>query len=330
MKMILVPLDGSILSEQVLPYASTLARLLEARICLLRVVAESEDNGLLADTIVATYGVGAPLAAQQARQAHSLELLNQNAERYLESHAALLNAAGLDVVVDVRYGRAADVIVEAALNQHVALIALASHGYSGLKRWALGSVADNLVHATSIPVLIVRGTAPTRAPVISRIMVPLDGSTLAEQALPLATELARSAHAELLLLRAVVPAIADYPSFPAHDKRIPQLGDALAALRHQAASTLDALAVELRTHEVDIRTRVVNGHAAEVLVDEAAHCDVDLIVMATHDYGGLRRWALGSVADTLVHTSATPLILVRAQAHDMVSQPHAAGRRGFD
>jgi nucleotide-binding universal stress UspA family protein len=79
------------------------------------------------------------------------------AERYLESHAALLRADGLDVAVDVRYGRAADVIVEAALNQHVVLIALASHGYSGLKGWALGSVADTMLHATTTPLILVHG-----------------------------------------------------------------------------------------------------------------------------------------------------------------------------
>lgn len=313
MKTILVPLDGSILAEQVLPYVGTLARILEARICLLRVVAESEEHELLAEAIAATYGVGAPLATQPAVQTHSHELLQQNAERYLESQAALLYAAGLDVVVDVRCGRAADVIAETALNQHVVLIALASHGYSGLKRWALGSVADTVVHATSIPALIVRGAAPTRVPAISRIMVPIDGSTLSRQALPLAAELARSAHAELILLHAATPAIADYPSFPASDERLPQPGNAPAALRRQATSMLDALAAELRSHQVDVRTRVVNGHAAKVLVDEAAQCGVDLIVMATRGYGGLRRWALGSVADTVVHTTATPLILVRAR-----------------
>jgi nucleotide-binding universal stress UspA family protein len=220
MKTILVPLDGSILAEQVLPYVVTLARLLEARICLLRVIPDEED-GLLSETVVAAYGVGTPLATQQARQAQSLELLQQNAERYLESHAALLHGAGLDVAIDVRYGRAADVIVETALNQHVALIALATHDYRGLKRWVLGSVADNVVHATSIPVLIVRGTARARAPAINRIMVPIDGSALARQALPLATELARSARAELLLLRAVAPAIEGYPSFRPRDERVP-------------------------------------------------------------------------------------------------------------
>jgi hypothetical protein len=69
-------------------------------------------------------------------------------------------------------------------------------------------------------------------------MVPLDGSALAEQALPLATELASSAHAELLLLRAVAPAIADYPSFRPRDERLPQLGAVLMALRHAVAPAL--------------------------------------------------------------------------------------------
>ena len=63
----------------------------------------------------------------------------------------------------------------------------------------------------------------------------------------------------------------------------------------------------------DVRTRVVNGHAAEVFVDEAAHCEVDLIVMATHGYSGLRRWALGSVADKVLHTTTTPLVLVHGR-----------------
>jgi nucleotide-binding universal stress UspA family protein len=214
----------------------------------------------------------------------------------------------------VRCGPAADVIVEAGLSQHVALIALATHGYSGLKRWALGSVTDKVIHATSIPLFIVRGTSPARAPVIKRIMVPLDGSTLARQALPLATELARSARAELLLLHAVAPAIAAYPSFPPRDELMAQLGTALAAQRRQAASELASLADELRTHDVSVRTRVVNGHAAEAIVDEAVQCGVDLVVMATHGHGGIKRLALGSVADEVVHATTTPLIVVRAQS----------------
>jgi len=313
MKTILVPLDSSILAEQVLPSVRVLASLLDARICLLRVVAEPEEDGGLPETIAATYSVGEPLAMAHQRWQHSLERLRQNAERYLEAHAALLRGDGLDVAVDVRCGPAADIIVEAALNHHVALIALASHGYSGLKRWALGSVADKVVHATSIPVFIVRRAAPVRAPAIKRIMVPLDGSALARQALPLAADLARSARAELLLLQAVAPVIEDYAGFSPREGLMMQYGEVLAALRHQAASDLDALADELRRHDVTVTTHMVNGHAAEVIVDEAAQRGVDLIVMATHGYTGLRRWTLGSVADKVLRATTTPLILVRAQ-----------------
>ena len=313
MKTILVPLDGSILAEQVLPSVRVLAPLLDARVCLLRVVAEPDEDGLLPETIAATYSVGEPLAMAHQRWRHSLERLRQNAERYLESHAALLHGDGLDVAFDVRCGPAADAIVEAALNHHVALIALASHGYSGVRRWALGSVADRVVRATSIPTLIVRRAAPAQERAIKRIMVPLDGSALAQQALPLATELTRSTHAELLLVRAVVPTIDDCASFSPRHGQLMEYGEVLAALRHQAASDLDTLADQLRSHEVTITTHVVNGHAAEVLVDAAAQRGVDLIVMATHGYGGLRRWALGSVADKVLHAATTPLILVRAQ-----------------
>jgi nucleotide-binding universal stress UspA family protein len=316
MKIILVPLDGSAIAERILPYVRTLAPALGARVCLLRVVSDPEGEGLLADSIAATYGVGDPLATQHERWRHSLDLLRQNAERYLESHAAILQAAGLDVAVDVRCGPAADVIVEAAEGQHVAMIAMATHGYSGLKRWALGSITDKVVHATSTPVLIARGEAPARVPVFKRILVPLDGSALARQALPLATELARSAHAKLLLLQAVAPTIEGYPGFPPRGQPIPQLAEVLEALRDQAMGELGALADELRVPEMPVRTRVVNGHAAEVLVDEAKQREVDLIVMATHGYSGLRRWALGSVADKVLHATTTPLILVRAQSQN--------------
>jgi nucleotide-binding universal stress UspA family protein len=101
-----------------------LGSILPARIHLLRVVADPEPDHMLAESIAAAYGVGAPLATQQAHRARSLELLRQNAQRYLEPHAMSLHDAGLQVTVDVRCGPPADVIVEAALEQRVALIAL--------------------------------------------------------------------------------------------------------------------------------------------------------------------------------------------------------------
>ena len=85
------------------------------------------------------------------------------------------------------------------------LIVMATHGYSGLKRWALGSVADKVVQATQTPVLLIRSAVPQPSPSPRRIMAPLDGSTLALQAIPLAIELAVAAHADLISVSSHCP-----------------------------------------------------------------------------------------------------------------------------
>jgi nucleotide-binding universal stress UspA family protein len=310
---LLVPLDGSALAEQSLPYARILATTLQAKVCLLRVVTEAPHDDVLAESMSAIYAMHDPLVLPKERQQHTYDMLRQNAERYLGSHADPLQAAGLDVTLDVRFGPAADEIVESALGQHVTMIVMATHGYGGFKRWALGSVTDKVIHATSTPTFIVRAEEPARARTLKRILVPLDGSALARQALPLATEVAESAGAELLLMQAIAAPIEAYPGFSPRGRPVPQLAEALAAQRDHALSDLGAQADKLRAYGVSVSAEVIPGYAADVLVDEAARREVDLIVMATHGYSGLKRWALGSVADKVLHATTTPLLLVRAQ-----------------
>jgi nucleotide-binding universal stress UspA family protein len=85
-------------------------------------------------------------------------------------------------------------------------------------------------------------------------------------------------------------------------------------LRGRATQQLDEQATMLRDRSLPTMIHVVNGHAAEAIVDEAARQSVDLLVMATHGYSGLKRWALGSVTDKVLHAGTTPLLLVRANA----------------
>lgn len=311
MKTILVPLDGSALAEQVLPYVGLLAPLLDAEVRLLRVIADLEQSAALPETIAATYGIEQPLATRLHHQQRGFSVLREQAEEYLVSQARLLQAAGVEVSIDVGGGQPASRIVETAEAIGASLIVMATHGYSGLRRWALGSVSDKVAHAATMPVLLVRHAVAR--PALRRIMVPLDGSPLAAQALPLATELARSAQAKLLLLRAVAPsvdAILDATAPGYGDRRY---GDILAALHKYAQQELDDLATQLVQQEITAEAAVFNGPAAEVIVDEASRQQVDLVVMATHGYGGLRRWALGSVTDKVIQSSSTPLLLVRAQ-----------------
>jgi len=308
MKTILVPLDGSALAEQVLPSVRMLAPILGAEVHLLHVVSEADRYHLLVDA-----EPGDLFATQRERTLNSWETLRQQAESYLAPLAAQLRAAGVNTGFEIRLGSPAEVIVEVAEREQVVLIAMVTHGYSGLKRWALGSVADKVLHATDTPVFLVRGEEqpPTGERVLKRIMVPLDGSALARQALPYATELATQTRAELIVLTALTPSISEIPS------TAPFLwdDDALAAARDRVMQELGSVADELRRQEIPVTPLAVIDFPAEAIIDEAARQHAGLIVMATHGYGGLKRWALGSVADKVLHATTTPLVLVRAQAN---------------
>jgi nucleotide-binding universal stress UspA family protein len=139
------------------------------------------------------------------------------------------------------------------------------------------------------------------------ILVPLDGSDFAQQALPVAVELATRARAELILLQAIAPTLEAYP-------HIPLPSGVQDALRGRAQQELDTLTDTLRHEAMPTMPVVTIGHVAEAIVDEAARRQADLIVMATHGHSGMKRWAIGSVADKVLHATAAPLILVHARA----------------
>jgi nucleotide-binding universal stress UspA family protein len=307
MQTILVPLDGSAPAEQVLPSVRMLAPILGAKVKLLQVVLEMDQYYLAMD-----FELSGSFASQRGQRLNTWEVLRQSAEDYLGRHAAQLRAAGVQTTFEVLIGAPAETIVEVAEREQATLIAMATHGYSGIKRWALGSVTDKVVHAANAPVFVVRvmEQPPTGERSLKRILVPLDGSALARQALPRAAELAASTHAELILLAVHVPPLGEVleevSSYPRSD-------ELLAALRDRLLGELGSLADELREQQVLVTPVAAEGFPAEAIIDEAARRQVDLIVMATHGYSGLKRWALGSVADKMLHASPTPLLLVRAQ-----------------
>jgi nucleotide-binding universal stress UspA family protein len=303
METILVPLDGSALAEQVLPQVRLLASLLEARVHLLRGITMGESTLLSAK---ARSPAPAPAVCAQCAQT----ALCGHTDCYIAAQASALRAAGVDADADMRVGAPAAVISTAAAQSQDTLVAMVTHGHRGLRRWVRGSVADEIVHNTTAPLLLVRGSAreSQAAPRLKRILVPLDGSALARQALPLAIELVARARAELILLWVVAPSIDAYLRiFPAE-------ADARGALRDQVAEALATYADQRLTPPEQITSAVGVGPPAQAIAEEASRRHVDLIVMATHGYIGLRRWRLGSVADQVLHATTTPLLLVRSQA----------------
>lgn len=311
MKTILVPLDGSALAEQILPYVRLMAPVLGAQVRLFHAIPDWELGDVFEN--IAMYGGRGMTMVPQESDRRSMDSLRTQAKDYLTTQAARLREAGLDVETEVRFGPPAELIVEAAANTSAALVALVTHGYSGLRRWTLGSVTDKVAHATTMPLFVVRSREQPLAevPPIKRIIVPLDGSELARQALPLVAELAIRMQAALFPLTVVVPPIGEAPerigAYETND-------EAMAPLRAGLIEEIGGVDAALKAHQVPVTPLVAHGFAAETIVEEAARRQADLVVMATHGRSGLKRWALGSVADKVLHAATAPLILVRASA----------------
>ena len=174
---ILVPLDGSPRAERAIPIAARLARASGGSVVLVRVVNEAAEYWSLVI-------VSSSMLAETSVDGDFAE-----AERYLAELTVSPDLKALSTETVVLSGRAAPSILSAASSSHAGVIVMCSHGYTGMKRWALGSVAEKVAHAALIPVLLLRegGSMPIGAHVDDtrplRILVPLDGSVLAKTAL---------------------------------------------------------------------------------------------------------------------------------------------------
>lgn len=299
---ILVPLDGSELSEVVVPYAEAVAAVTPMRLRLLAVV-KPEPRAL---------------TSRSERLAEQLELRQQTKlEEQLHQVAVSLRERGVLVETQVVRGDPVDAILAAAAQPEVAAVALATHGRGGLDRSFMGSVTDKVMRLSPRSTLLVRPPymPPPHHPVtLERLLVPLDGSDRAEAALPLANRLA-TADTRLFLVR-VEPwrteGAAPYGTVP----EFVQLEEDVA----EAAEQYLALLTRGLATRGSIACRVLRGRPGPSLVDFALHEHVDLVVMTTHGAGGLRRLVLGSTADFVVRSGVPTLLLPPA------ATPHASAR----
>jgi nucleotide-binding universal stress UspA family protein len=302
---ILVPLDGSPLAEQAIPIASRIAQAAGSKLRL-ALVHESPP---------------APIDLAAARMFTSIEVATRKAERaYLRGIQARLREGGTRLSSPVTLkGPVGPALAQYVRELGIDLVVMATHGRGGLRRAWLGSVADYLVRNLEVPVLLVRpgesGATPARPPGVGQILVPLDGSPLAEEALAPAAELARLWDTELMLLQVVRPVLlSGDPALP-----LPSIYDEelTAAWRAQAQEYLEDVAA--RMHGQGIRAAgeaVVGWNAVDSILDAARPERVALVALATHGRGGLRRLALGSVADKVVRGADVPVLVYRPAGHD--------------
>jgi nucleotide-binding universal stress UspA family protein len=331
---ILVPLDGSLLSHQALPYARRIARCGGGELLLLHVTPAPVGVASTPEAVAAEMGehVRAPgrpfepspadrmfIADSPRRGDVRIEREVEFAAQELDRFEAELKSEGFVAHSIVHPGAAAESILDVARAENADLIVMSTHGRGGFGRFLLGSVADKVVRHTDVPVMLVRARdVHAEAPDFKRILVPLDGSQVAAAVLPAVRDLARCASSEIVLLR-VTPGepAAPLPLAPLPEPTA-ELADARAAQPSQAAEKERAATAYVQSMQqsadhwgVPVRTLVQVGDPASVILDTAQDLYVDLIAMSTHGLGGLRRFFLGSVAERVVRHAEAPVLLFR-------------------
>lgn len=285
-KRILVPLDGSRLSEAIVPLAEALARDYEAELLLVR-------------------------ALRTLNSADAEVKAQEEAEAYLRGMAAPIGARGLPVTWKVWYDEPGRAIADAARFNAVDLITMTTHGRGGLSRLMLGSVAESLVRMAPVPVLLVRGELAWQpGGGLGKIVVPLDGSELSEAILPIVERLAGPFDLTIQLVRAIEP----LPAYAAAEISSARTEEVIALEVADTEGYLRKVAAPLEAKGLRVTRWVGRGLAVDVILRRTEETGSGLIAMSTHGRTGVGRFLIGSVAERVLRSAAVPVLLWKASA----------------
>lgn len=321
---ILVPLDGSPLAEGALPVAARVARAFGGTLILLHVVDVSHAY--------VSYGALQPLIVPDAVK-KSLKL----GESYLDGLLSHSYLAGVDLEKQVLLGHAAVIILSMLDEQDFDLVVMSSHGYTGVKRWLLGSTAEKVIQHTPTPLLLLREGIPLKTHLrpdgtsFVRALVPLDISARSQDAIAPAVALVASLSApgqgELHFTQILtLPMDIDEAE---KDALFQEVGQNLQAI---SESTCKGLVADLApdAHLTVTWSISLDSDIAAGIISIAEHGDLgvegsevgdsDLIAMTTHGHTGLKKWTMGTIAERVLHATKLPLLLTRPT--DMVRKEH--------
>ena len=301
LRSLLVPLDGTRFSEYALPLAEGVARATGASLHLAHVHVPHPPVALLANTQFHFEGLDLDDYESQDRRAerHYMNLL---AERVVRETSAAVDTALLEGEVPATLQRYCGEIGADA-------VVVATHSRTGARRAWMGSITEALIRAGKVPVLAVHAeeTGEVGPPLeIENILVPLDGSELAESILPAATDLALACDARITLLHILTH------RHPTPGGMVPALPEQWPEALERGEEYLEGVADRIRSRGLRADT-VVMAHPtpAEAIGEVADESRADLVAMATHGYSGLRRVLFGSVAEEVLRHGSVPMLIQR-------------------
>lgn len=279
---IIISLDGSEISEIVIPYTVEIAKRFNSQIDIIG-IGEGQEN--------------------------PLDRLFHN---YLEEFAAKFKTNGINAGAIHLHGNPSSQILDYAHEKNADLIIMATRGRTNISKWTMGSVAEKVLRATDKPLLLVSQEAPRipkgEVPVFKRILVPLDGSDMGEAALPFAVSLCCKTNARLYILYIM---LATHRITGGIDYAVRLQQQLMETLRKQARDYLNKVAADLDRENLDIKYDLVSGYPSMTILDYAKSNAIDMISLSSHGKGGMDSFTMGSTTDKVVHNSEKPVLLVK-------------------
>jgi nucleotide-binding universal stress UspA family protein len=282
-KRILVPLDGSKVAEVALPYARFIAEMYGSELTLLTICAPKCDDRF-----------------------------KRLCRAYLDLQAGELEPQGIKTSSTVIHGNIAENITNFSIKKKIDLIIVASHGYSGFKRFTMGSVTQKVIFNTFLPVIIIKPAATKITTIrFTKILLPLDGSLFSEASISHVEELAGVSGAEVILLTISEPPEIPSDRSPAIKPTWEEYRDALIQeVEDQGTTYLESVRAKLKEKGIKTSIRFVMGNAAESIIQIAEEEEVDLIAMTTHGHTGVNRWVYGNMTGRIVDESPRPVLII--------------------
>jgi len=292
---ILVPLDGSELSECVLPHVMAIAPVTHARVTFIHVLERPQyRNG------------SAPIDPL------GWHMQKQEAQAFLDRNVERLQKLDLQVEQVIVEGNPADAIIDFAWHNGVDLIILSTHGRTGLSGWNVSSVVQKILLRAYKSILLVRAYAAAWDAIqYQRLLIAMDGSSRSEYVLPFAISLAQFHHANLIL-GTVIQKPQTMQRFPQSEEDAELINQLTEKNHREAANYLNQLSTQLSLKDLSAEVNIIAADSTiGAVYDMVEETHADLVMIAAHGQSGDRRWPYGSIASSLIAYGSTPIMIMQ-------------------
>lgn len=293
---ILVPLDGSTLAECVLPHVMAIAPVTNAHVTLIHVL-EHPDNR----------------SGNQPIDPMGWHVQKQELQSYLDKITERLQEAGVDTSCALVEGKSAENIIDYTRLNNVDLIALSSHGRTGLSSWNVSSVVQKVLLRSYRSILLARAyTSPSTEEIhYKRLFIGSDGSARAEFMLPVVIGLAQH-HQSEVVIGTVVQKPQLIQRMPLSEQDVELINQLSEKNQVVAEHYHEQLVTQFSLKGIQAQgSVVVADHAIGALHDMVENQNADLVVLVAHGESGERRWPYGSIATSFIAHGSTPLLILQ-------------------